>query len=69
MERKITNRDFSLLKSIRRSPAKCILAVCRNKNGEFGKPWKYQVYGNETPEDVIERLTRLNNREYRLVEA
>ena len=30
------------------------------KNGGWGKPVKYQAYGNETPEDILKRISQNN---------
>ncbi len=50
----------------RRSHKTTVTVQRRKNNGEWGKPMETQVFGNETPEQVVERLTKLNNREFRL---
>ncbi len=50
----------------RRSHKTTVTVQSRKKNGEWGKPRETQVFGNETPEQVVERLTKLNNKEFRL---
>lgn len=53
----------------RRSHKTTFMAVAKKKNGEWGKPCEYELYGDETPEDGVKRLTDLNNKEFKLVEA
>ena len=55
--------------SERRSHKQTFLAVSKKKNGEWGKPCKYDLYGSETPQDGVNRLMELNNKEFMLVEA
>jgi hypothetical protein len=44
----------------RRSTKQNIMVQSQLKNGKWGKSWSTQVFGVETPQDVIARLTRLN---------
>ena len=60
---------FKAMLNRRVSSKNYIFASSKKKNGEFGKPCKYEMFGNETAEDVIKRLSSLNNKEYKLVEA
>lgn len=38
------------------------------KDGTWGKPVAHQRFGNETDEDVVKRLIKNNNRQFRLAE-
>lgn len=44
----------------RRSNAKTVLIQQTRKDGSWGKAREYGTYGNETAEQVVERLTKLN---------
>lgn len=52
----------------RRRHKNTVLVQRMKKDGTWGKPLESQRYGNETDEQVIERLIRLNNRPYRIAE-
>lgn len=55
--------------SERRSHKQTFLAAAKKKNGQWGKPCEYELYGEEKPEDGVKRLSKLNNKEFMLVEA
>ncbi|MDR2654525.1 MAG: hypothetical protein LBC56_00410 [Oscillospiraceae bacterium] len=44
----------------RRSSKNELMVQCRIKSGVWGKTRATQVFGNETPEEVVSRLNRLN---------
>ena len=52
----------------RRSNPRTVTIQGTLKSGGWGKPTETQVFGNETPEQVIERLNKLNTRQFRLAE-
>lgn len=44
----------------RRSAKREVLIQRMKKDGTWGKPLSYQVFGDETPEQVLERIQSLN---------
>ena len=53
----------------RRSNKNEVMVQRQLKNGTWGKAHATQVFGNETPEEVVNRLNRLNpNSLYRIAE-
>lgn len=49
----------------RRSNPTTVTVQGMTKKG-WGAPHETRVFGNETPEQVVERLNKLNSREFRL---
>ena len=59
---------FAAIQKRRSNPTMVKIQQTR-KDGSWGKERLTRVYGNETPEQVIERLTKLNpGTQFRLVE-
>lgn len=52
----------------RRSNKRTVRIQAMSKDGTWGKACEYETYGNETDEQVVERLTKLNNKAFRLAE-
>jgi len=50
----------------RRSNKSTVLVQRMKNDGAWGKPIEMQAFGNETPEQVVERLIRNNNRQFRV---
>ena len=44
-----------------------MVTVQRETKSGWGKPYETEVLGNETPEQVVERLIKNNNKMFRLV--
>lgn len=52
----------------RRSSKDTVSIQAMRKDGSWGKAREYKRFGCETDEQVVERLTRLNNQAFRLAE-
>ena len=52
----------------RRSSKHTVSIQAMRKDGTWGKAREYKPIGNETDEQVVERLARLNNQAFRLAE-
>lgn len=63
---KVTKTTHGTLAANRREKSGAIVQR-RLKDGTWGKPQKVITIGNETPEQTAERLTKINNCEYRAV--
>ena len=51
-----------------RSNTNIIMVQRMTNKGTWGKAIETRVFGNETPEQVIERLIKNNNRQFRLAQ-
>ena len=59
---------FAAIQKRRSNPTMVMIQATR-KDGSWGKARETRTYGNETPEQVIERLTKLNpGTQFRLAE-
>ena len=52
----------------RRSNKKTCMIQPMLKSGKLGKAFETEIYGSETPEDVVRRFKENNNKEFRLAE-
>ena len=60
---------FAAIQKRRRSNPTMVKIQQTRKDGSWGKERETRTYGNETPEQVIERLTKLNpGTQFRLAE-
>jgi len=67
--KKVTNSTFGMMVEIRKERSKrTVMLQYVKKDGNWSKPFEAQVYGNESPEMVVERMVRNNNRQYRLAQ-
>ena len=64
---KITKTTFNTMTKIH-STQKTIMVQSLLKSGKWGKAFEAQRLYNESDEQVIERLTKLNNKAYRIAE-
>ena len=63
----VTDKTFGMLVN-GRSKKNVVMVQGMNKNGKWGKAFEARVFGAETPEQVVARLTKLNDRQFRLAE-
>lgn len=52
----------------RRNHKRTVSIQAMRKDGSWGKAREYETYGDETDEQVVARLTKLNNQAFRLAE-
>ncbi len=52
----------------RRSSKDTVSIQAMRKDGSWGKVCEYRRFGCETDEQVVERLTKLNNKAFRIAE-
>lgn len=43
-----------------------LLVQCKNNDGSWSSAKLTRRFGNETNEEILERLSKLNNKEYRI---
>ena len=66
---KVTKTTFGMIAANRRERNKDVVIVqSMKKDGTWGKAVEAQRFGKETDEQVVARLSRLNNKEYRIAE-
>lgn len=66
---KVTRTTFNMLQANRAAAHKDVVMIqCIRKDGTWGKALEYKRYGNETDEQVVERLIKNNNKQFRLAE-
>jgi hypothetical protein len=59
--------DLAKIRRAKRRAARSIPVQCLRKDGTWGATVLHESFGTETPEEVVERLTRLNpGRTFRL---
>jgi len=64
---KVTNTTFNMMAKNRANKNKnTVMIQCMKKDGTWGKPQEYKKYGNETDDDVVKRLIKNNNEEFRI---
>lgn len=69
--KRVTNTTFNILADNRRKANKVSRMVkiqCMKKDGTWGKAVEYTRYGNETDEQVVERLIKNNGKAFRLAQ-
>lgn len=64
---KVTKTTFNML-AANRADKNNIMVQAQLKSGKWGKPFSTQRFGNETDEQVISRLVKLNNKQYRIAQ-
>lgn len=66
---KVTKTTFNTMVKIRANKNKnTVMIQCMRKDGTWGKPQEYKKYGNETDNDVVKRLVKNNNKEFRIAQ-
>lgn len=63
----VTDKTFGMLVK-NRSKKNVVMVQPMNKNGKWGKAFETRVYGNETPEQVVARLIKNNDKQFRIAE-
>lgn len=65
---KVTNTTFNMIAANKAAANKDVVMIqAMRKNGTWGKPCEYKrLRKSETDEQVVERLIKNNNKEFRL---
>lgn len=64
---KVTKTTFNML-AANRANKNGVMVQGQLKSGKWGKPYLAQRFGDETDEQVIARLIKLNNKQFRIAE-
>lgn len=59
---------FAAIIKRRHSEPETVMIQAMTKAGKWGKPVSYKKYGNETAEQVVERLIKNNGKQFKLAE-
>lgn len=59
---------FAAIQARRHNPNNDLMVQRMKKDGTWGKPLKTRRFGNETDEQVVERLIKLNGVQFRLAQ-
>lgn len=66
---RVTNKTFGMIASNRAKAHQQFVMVQRmRKDGTWGQPLQARKFGNESDEEVVERLVKNNCVEYRIAE-
>lgn len=64
---KATKTTFNMIMA-NRSNNDSIIVQAQLKSGKWGKAFEAQRFGDETDEQIIARLAKLNNKQYRIAQ-